>query len=55
MSEPRWRRPSPALVISCSALFVALSGSAYALSRGEVKTPHIANEAVTTSKLKGGR
>lgn len=45
-------RPSPSLVISILALFVALSASAYALSRGEVKTKHIANGAVTTKKVK---
>lgn len=47
-------RPSPSLVISLLALFVALGGTAYALSRGEVKTRHIANQAVTTAKLDRG-
>ena len=47
-------RPSPSLVISIVALFVSLSGGAYALSRGEVKTPDIANGAVTTPKLRDG-
>jgi hypothetical protein len=46
-------RPSPSLVISVLALFVALGGSAYALSRGEVKAKHIASGAVTTPKLRG--
>jgi hypothetical protein len=48
------RRPSPSLVISIVALFVSLGGSAYALSRGEVKTRDIAKGAVTTPKLRGG-
>jgi len=44
--------------ISCIALFVALSGAAYAakttLGQKAVKTQNIANGAVTTLKLKGG-
>lgn len=44
-------RPSPALVISCLALFVALSGSALALSKGEVKSKHIAKGAVKTVQI----
>jgi hypothetical protein len=33
-------------VVSMIALFVALGGGAYALSRGEVKSRHIATDAV---------
>jgi hypothetical protein len=44
--------------ISCIALFVALSGAAYAatttLAKKSVKTQNLANGAVTTLKLKGG-
>jgi hypothetical protein len=44
--------------ISCVALFVALSGAAYAatttLAKKSVKTQNLANGAVTTLKLKGG-
>jgi hypothetical protein len=44
--------------ISCIALFVALSGAAYAatttLAKKAVKTQNLANGAVTTLKLKGG-
>lgn len=47
-------RPSPSLVISLLALFIALGGSAYALSRGEVKTRNIAKGAVTKAKLHSG-
>jgi hypothetical protein len=45
---------SPSTVISCVALFVALSGAAYAASLGKnaVKTKNIANGAVTVKKLK---
>jgi hypothetical protein len=46
------RRPSPAFVISVIALFVVLGGSAYALSKGAVKTKNLKNGAVTTKKLK---
>lgn len=44
-------------VISCIALFVALSGAAYAattLGKKSVKTKNLANGAVTTLKLRGG-
>jgi hypothetical protein len=45
---------TPSTVISCIALFVALSGAAYAagLAKNSVKTKNIANGAVTTAKLK---
>jgi trimeric autotransporter adhesin len=47
---------SPSTVISCIALFVALSGAAYAATLGKnaVKTRNIANGAVTTPKLRSG-
>lgn len=43
--------------ISCIALFVALSGAAYAataLGKKSVKTQNLANGSVTTLKLRGG-
>jgi hypothetical protein len=45
---------SPSTVISCIALFVALSGAAYAATLGKnaVKTKNIAKGAVTTAKVK---
>lgn len=52
------RHLNPATVISCIALFVALSGAAMAakvtLSKNAVKTKNIANGAVTTPKLRNG-
>lgn len=42
----RFGTPRPATVISLIALFVALSGTALALQRGEVKSKHIAADAV---------
>jgi hypothetical protein len=48
---------SVANVLSCVALFVALSGAAFAattLGRKAVKTRNLANGAVTTLKLRGG-
>ena len=51
------RHLSVANLISCIALFVALSSVAYAatnLANKSVKTRHIANGAVTTPKLRGG-
>jgi hypothetical protein len=45
-------------VLSCVALFMALSGAAYAakamLPKKSVKTSHLANGAVTTPKLRNG-
>jgi hypothetical protein len=45
-------------LISCIALFVALSGAAYAasttLGKKSVKTQNLANGSVTTLKLRGG-
>lgn len=51
------RHLNPATVISCIALFVALSGAAVAAktaSKNSVKTASIANGAVTTPKLRNG-
>lgn len=49
---------SVANVLSCIALFIALSGAAYAatttLGKKAVKTKNLANGAVTTLKLRGG-
>jgi hypothetical protein len=54
--------PSPAMVVALLALFVALGGSAWAVSKvgtkqirnGAVTGPKIKNGAVTTGKIKGG-
>lgn len=52
------RHLSFANAISCIALFVALSGAAYAakttLGKKSVKTQNLANGSVTTLKLRGG-
>jgi hypothetical protein len=50
MSNPRAKRPSPALVISILALFVALGGSAYAATK--LGTKNIKNNAITAAKIK---
>jgi hypothetical protein len=47
----RFGPPSPATVISLVALFVALSGTALALQRGEVKSKHIAADAVRSKHV----
>lgn len=55
---PRIRRPSPALVVACLALAIALSGTAVAasvaLAPNSVGTPQLKNNAVTTAKVKNG-
>ena len=51
------KRPSPSLVISFLALFIALSGTSYAvakLPKKSVGTAQLKNSAVTTKKVKNG-
>jgi hypothetical protein len=43
ITRPRWRFPSPALIISCLALFAALGGGAYAASSIGLTTIHFTN------------
>lgn len=47
-------RPSPALIISCVALFLALSGSALAvgIAKNSVRSPQIADGSVRTVDLR---
>jgi hypothetical protein len=55
--QKRLKKPSPALVISLIALFVALGGTSYAataLARNSVGTKQLKNNAVTGSKIKNG-
>jgi hypothetical protein len=44
-------RPSPAVVISCLALFMAMTGSALAIGKNTVRSPQIVNGAVKTVDL----
>lgn len=44
-------RPSPALVIACIALFMAMTGSALAIGKNTVRSPQIVNGAVKTVDL----
>ena len=49
-------RPSPAMVVACAALFVALSGVGYTaivLPANSVGTKHLKKNAVTSPKVKG--
>ncbi len=51
-----WRRPSPAMVVACLALLVALSGTGMAaatqLGRNSVGTLQLKNLAVTNAKIR---
>ena len=49
MRKLRANRPSPALVISVIALFVALGGSAYAAKK--IGSKEIKNNAITAAKI----
>lgn len=53
-SKTRSFRPSPALVLSCVALFLALTGSAFAVgvAKNSVRSKHIANGTVSTVDLR---
>ena len=53
-SKTRTFRPSPALVISCIALFIALTGSALAVGVGKntVRSPQIVDGTVRTVDLR---
>ena len=51
------RRPSPALIVACIALFVALGGTSYAvtqLPKNSVGTTQLKKNAVTSQKIKDG-
>jgi len=51
------RRPSPAMVVACIGLAVALSGTGYAvtaLPRGSVGTAQLKANAVNSQKVKNG-
>jgi hypothetical protein len=44
-------RPSPALAIGCVALFLALTGSAFAVGKNTVRSPQIVNGTIRTVDL----
>src|SRR6187399_3355216 len=50
------RRPSPAMVVACLALLVALSGTGIAaatqVARNSVGTPQLKDSAVTNAKIR---
>ena len=54
----RWLRPpSPAMIVACLALFVALGGTSYAatkLAANSVGSKQIKSNAVTAAKIKNG-
>ncbi len=50
----RLRRPSPALVIACLALFVSLGGVSYGFATGEIDGREIKNGAVTNLDIRNG-
>ncbi len=54
MFEQLRPRLTYANVMSTIAVFVVLGGSAYALTRGEVKSKHIAKNAVKTKQISDG-
>ena len=44
-------RPSPAMIVACVALIVALGGTAWAVATNSVGTRQLKNGAVTNPKL----
>jgi hypothetical protein len=57
MTRLRRYRPTPAMVVACVALAVAMAGTGYAataLPRNSVGTLQLKNNAVTSAKVKNG-
>ena len=52
MNKTNQRRPSASLIIACLALFVALGGGAYAVSKANVTSKQIKNGSVKGKDLK---
>ena len=55
MTNLRFHRPSPALVVACVALFVALGGTGYAaitLKKNSVAAKHLKKNSVTSPKIR---
>jgi hypothetical protein len=50
-----FRRPSPALVISCISLFVALGGVSYGVATGSIDGREVKNRSLTGTDLKNDR
>ena len=48
------RPPSPALVIACIALFIALGGVSYGLATGAINGREIKNNSVTAKDIRNG-
>ena len=48
------RLPSPAMVVACAALFVALSGVSYAFATGSIGSREIRNGSILDRDLKDG-
>ncbi len=62
MNPVKWKKPSPSMIVAMVALFIALSGGAYAgvtlnqvrsvhIKNGEVKTADLANNVVKRAKI----
>jgi hypothetical protein len=49
----RWR-PSPALVIACIALFLALGGVSYGLATGAIDSREIKNNTIRSRDVRNG-
>jgi len=55
MRPPRLKRlPSPALVVACLALFVALCGTSYALATGSITSREIQDGTIRNPDFKDG-
>lgn len=52
MTRNRKFRPSPAMAISCVALFLALTGSAFAVAKNSVRSPQIVDGTIRTVDLR---
>ena len=50
----RKRRPSPALIIACIALFVSMGGVSYAVATGSIDSREIKDNSIRASDLRAG-
>lgn len=54
MRKLRLKRPSPALIVACVALFAALGGTSYALGIGSIGSEEIRNGSIRNVDFKDG-
>ena len=49
------KRPSPALIIACVALFLSLGGVSYGVATGFIDSREIKNNTIRTKDIRNGQ